>query len=172
MVQFRRHACLVNIAQHETQASCKACNLQGMVQFRRQACFVNIEQDEQKQACKAWCNSKQLLYKEIVVSSFFKTLLPCVRDVTLSLNERTDWQTYLHVVATFVTHTLWPSSFSNIGKKGRRHVTDYARDNCNSKYVFRWFSKHSNIDVFQILMVVAYQLLIFRRKFLMVVAYF
>ena len=93
---------------------------------------------------KVWCNSDWLLYIEIVVSSFFKTLLPFARDVTLSLNECTDWQTSLHDIATFVTHTLWPSTFSNTGKKGRRHVTDYARDNCNSRHAFRRFLKHSN----------------------------
>ena len=82
---------------------------------------------------------QKLLYNEIVVSSFFVTLLPCAHDVTLSLNERTDWQTCLHHVAKFVTQTLWPSPFLNIGKKGRRHVTDYERDNCNSRYVFRGF---------------------------------
>ena len=68
-------------------------------------------------------------------------LLPCARDVRLSLNERTDWQKCLHDAARFAKHTLWPSRFSNVRKKGMAHVTDYARDNCNSRYVFRRFFK-------------------------------
>ena len=90
---------------------------------------------------KVWCNSDWLLYIEIVVTSLFTMLLPCAHDVRLSLNERTNWQKCLHDAARFATHTSRPSSFSNVRKKGRRH---YARDNRNSRYVFRRFSKHSN----------------------------
>ena len=93
---------------------------------------------------KVWCNSDWLLYIEIIVASLFTMLLPCARDVRLSLNERTDWQICLHDVARFAKHTLWPSRFSNVRKKGIAYVTDYARDNCNSRHVFRRFSKHSN----------------------------